>query len=142
MTGLPARTLRTGNRRRRHFAAVAILVVLGTSACSDANRRRIEAEAAALTGGSPSRGVTSMQRYGCGSCHSIPGVRGASSLVGPPLKGISQRMYLAGVVANTPENMIRWIMSPPSIDSLTAMPEMGVSERDARDIAAYLYTLR
>jgi cytochrome c oxidase assembly factor CtaG/cytochrome c2 len=95
-----------------------------------------------LTNADPDRGRAAMKRYGCGSCHNIPGVRGARGLVGPPLGEVSQRVFIAGVLPNEPDNMIRWIENPPGVDPKTAMPNMGVTGRDARDIAAYLYTLR
>jgi cytochrome c len=95
-----------------------------------------------LTGGDPDRGVNAIGRYGCGSCHTIPGIRGANALVGPPLTRIARRSHLAGEVQNTPANMVRWIQHPQRIEKGTVMPEMGVGEDDARDIAAYLYTLR
>jgi cytochrome c oxidase assembly factor CtaG/cytochrome c2 len=98
--------------------------------------------AAEMTGGNPQRGAEAMRSYGCQSCHSIPGITGAQALVGPPLAGIASRSYIAGVMSNTPTHMIEWLRNPPAIDSKTAMPNMHVSERDARDIAAYLYTLR
>ena len=63
-------------------------------------------------------------------------------MVGPPLDHIAQRVYIAGVLPNEPDNMIRWIENPQAVDPKTAMPYMGVTPRDARDIAAYLYTLR
>jgi cytochrome c len=101
-----------------------------------------EADAAALThGGDAARGKELIRSYGCGSCHSIPRVPGAESIVGPNLQGIAARAYIAGVVPNTPENMIRWIMDPPSVDEKTAMPNLRVGAVQARDIAAYLYTL-
>ena len=101
-----------------------------------------EREAAAMTGGDPARGRAAISRYGCSTCHTIPGVSGAQGLVGPPLGQIASRSYIAGVMPNTPDNMIRWIENPPQVDGLTAMPNLGVSERDARDIAGYLYTLK
>lgn len=82
-----------------------------------------------------------MRAYGCHSCHTIPGVAGAEAVVGPPLTGWAERVYIGGRVANTPENLVRWIMDPHAIDQATAMPDVGVSEADARDIAAYLFTL-
>jgi len=88
------------------------------------------------------RGRAAIERYGCGTCHTIPGVDNASALVGPPLTGIADRMILAGELPNTPENMIRWIREPQNVETNTLMPNLGVTERDARDIAAYLYTLR
>lgn len=102
----------------------------------------VEETAAAMTGGSPSRGKEVIRRYGCEACHSIPGIAGARGQVGPPLDGIANRTYLAGQLSNTPENLIRWIRDPQSIQPGTAMPEMGVTEQDGKDIAAYLYTLR
>jgi cytochrome c1 len=69
-------------------------------------------------------------------------VAGADGLVGPPLAGIASRAYIAGVLPNAPDNMLRWIRDPKSVDPLTAMPNTGVTPSDARHIAAYLYTLR
>ncbi len=47
-------------------------------------------------------------------------------------------MYLAGVLPNTPENMARWIREPQTVKPGDAMPDLGVSERDARDMTAFL----
>jgi cytochrome c len=95
-----------------------------------------------LTGGDPLHGRDAIHSYGCDTCHTIPGILTADATVGPPLTRIARRSYLAGRVQNTPENMIQWIRHPHSVDERTLMPEMNVSERDGRDIAAYLYTLR
>ena len=93
-------------------------------------------------GGVADRGARLIGQYGCGACHTVSGVRGADGLVGPPLDGIGGRSYIAGVLTNTPQHMIRWIVDPHGVDSLTAMPATGVGEREARDIASYLYTRR
>ena len=114
------------------------IVFLALASCSQSTER----EAAAMTGGDPVRGRAAISRYGCSTCHTIPGVSGANGLVGPPLSQIASRSYIAGVLPNTPDNMIRWIENPPQVDGLTAMPYLGVSEGDARDIAGYLYTLK
>ena len=66
----------------------------------------------------------------------------ANATVGPPLTSVARRTYLAGRLENTPENMVRWIKHPRSVDEKTAMPETGVNDQDGRNIAAYLYTLR
>lgn len=95
-----------------------------------------------MTGGDPARGKAAIGRYGCGSCHTIPGIRGANGLVGPPLAGIASRAYIAGVMQNTPDNLIQWVLDPPRVDQKTAMPKLGVADAEARDIASYLYTLR
>lgn len=88
------------------------------------------------------RGRTALQQYACVACHRVPGVTGPQAHVGPPLEGIASRKMLGGVLPNTAENMVRWIRAPQQAAPLTAMPALGVSERDARDIAAYLATLR
>ena len=89
--------------------------------------------------GDATRGADAIRRYGCGACHRIAGIAGADGNVGPPLAGIARRVYLAGVLANTPENMVRWIRVPQQVAPRTAMPDMQVTAGDARDIAAYLY---
>jgi cytochrome c2 len=94
-----------------------------------------------VTGGDPQRGVAAIGKYGCGSCHTIQGISSAHGLVGPPLTGIGDRMYIGGVLRNTPENLTRWIEDPKAVDEKTAMPKLGVSQREANDIAAYLYSL-
>jgi len=111
---------------------------LTTAACGRSDR----ALAADLTGGDPGRAPDLIRYYGCGSCHEIPGVSGASGLVGPSLRRIAVRSYVAGVLPNTPDNLMRWIREPQQVDEHTMMPNMNVTEEDARHIAAYLYTLR
>jgi cytochrome c len=90
----------------------------------------------------PVNGKLLLRQFGCGQCHRIPGVAAADGNVGPPLDAIARRAYLAGVLPNTPENMTRWIRAPRTIDPRTAMPDLGVTEAHARDMTAYLYTLR
>lgn len=104
-------------------------------------RHDLQQKAAALTGGDPIRGKALVSRYGCGGCHGISGVPQAAGKVGPPLSGIGTRTYLAGRLENRPENMVRWIIDPRGIDPETVMPAIGVTARDGRDIAAFLYTL-
>ncbi len=94
------------------------------------------------TGGDPERGAEAIRKYGCDTCHIIPGIRGPAAHVGPPLNAIAQRTFLAGELPNTPMNMQNWIRDPRATEPRTAMPNVGVTEADARDIAAYLYTLR
>jgi cytochrome c2 len=95
-----------------------------------------------VPGGSAQRGAQRITRFGCAACHRIPGVKNASGNVGPPLDRIADRTYIAGMLRNTPANLVRWIREPQAVVPGNAMPNMGVSEADARDIAAYLYTLR
>ena len=130
-------------RAHRDSLVLASLLFAMTLAGGCTGAHDVEArEAAAMTGGDPARGPELMRKYGCQSCHTIPGVVGADGLVGPPLAGIASRSYIGGVLPNAPANMLRWIADPKKVDSLTAMPNVGVTPSDARHIAAYLYTLR
>jgi cytochrome c len=126
--------------RRRGWTVLLIVLVAG-AAC-DRNVTKIREEARLLTGGDPDKGVSAIGRYGCGACHTIPGVRGATGTVGPPLTGIAARGYLAGRLSNSPSNMKAWIQHPQAIARGTAMPEMGITDEDATHITAFLYTLR
>lgn len=95
-----------------------------------------------MPGASVDRGRTALHDMGCGACHVIGGVEGARGMVGPPLTGVASRSILAGELANTPQNMVHWIRDPQSVEPGTAMPNLKVTGPMARDMAAYLYTLR
>ena len=95
-----------------------------------------------MPGGNAEAGRRAISLYGCGSCHVIPGIPGARGVVGPPLTDFGRRVYIVGSLPNMPDNLVRWLRDPPAIEPNTAMPDLGVSQREARDIAAYLYTLR
>jgi len=95
-----------------------------------------------VTGGNPRTGKQLIQHFGCGSCHAIPGVPGATATVAPSLEKVKSRQFLAGRLSNTPENLQKWIRTPRAVDPKTAMPAVGVDEAQARDIAAYLYVSR
>lgn len=97
--------------------------------------------AEALTGGVVSRGQTAFEAFGCGACHAVRGVPQATGKVGPPLDGIGDRAILAGRLANNPDNLMRWIRDPRGVDPQTAMPPVGLTRGQARDISAFLYTL-
>lgn len=130
----------TSHSRTRHRLVVlaALAAAFGGAGCRspDLPPSRIVAN------GHPNLGPAAIKKYGCGSCHTIPGVSGANGLVGPPLIKWSARAYIAGEVPNNSENLITWITVPQSIEPGTVMPNLGVLDEDARDIAAYLYTLR
>ena len=129
-------------RRRIPVSGGLLIAIVGCAVggCTGANgNEEISRE---LTGGDPARGRQAIHNYGCDTCHTIPGILTATATVGPPLTQIGRRSYLAGRIENTPENLIAWIKHPRSVDERTAMPDTGVNDRDGRDIAAYLYTLR
>ncbi|HWV63153.1 MAG TPA: cytochrome c [Oxalicibacterium sp.] len=92
--------------------------------------------------GDPAKGRIALTQYGCQACHVIPGITGSDVHVGPPLEGLASRDMIAGSLPNTPHNLMRWIRDPQAVDPQTAMPDVGVSEAHARDIAAYLETLK
>jgi cytochrome c2 len=124
------------------FALVVICLVAAAIWYACSVKAAGKKAASQMTGGNTDLGKVAIQNYGCGACHTIPGIPGAHANVGPSLKQIGSRSYIAGVVKNTPENLMKWIQNPPGVDPKTAMPHLRVSEKDARDIAAYLYTLK
>ncbi|MFO7963044.1 MAG: hypothetical protein R6U50_03900 [Desulfobacterales bacterium] len=89
--------------------------------------------------GLPSLGRQAMIGYGCTACHVIPGIRKATGRVGPKLNDIGVQIYIGGVLPNTPGNMVAWVRNPLKFSPETAMPDLGVSTREAMNIAAYLY---
>jgi cytochrome c oxidase assembly factor CtaG/cytochrome c2 len=128
------------HRERGVVAARSIAVLIVAAFIAGCDRASGD-ERHMLNNADVERGRVAIRKYGCGSCHAIPGITGAEGLVGPPLGQIGSRVYIAGVLPNEPDNMIRWLENPPGVDEQTAMPNMGVTPRDARDISAYLYTL-
>lgn len=118
------------------MAATAVLLA-APAGCATVS----PAPPAEVPSGSPGRGAQLINQYGCGSCHTVPGVKGADGLVGPPLTRFGRRSYIAGELVNSGPNLQRWIQHPQAIEPGTAMPDLGVTPEDARDIAAYLFTL-
>jgi cytochrome c len=92
-----------------------------------------------ITGGDPDRAPAIFRRYGCSGCHTITGIPGADGQAGAPLAGLSKRVYIAGVLENNSDNLVAWIVSPRSFSPRTAMPATGISQQEAKDLAAYLY---
>lgn len=129
------RQARRGHRRPA-LSLVALALGLLLSACAD------EEPAWPVPGGDAERGKQQIAAYGCGTCHVIPGVRDARGQVGPPLTQFARRSYIAGQLPNNANDLIRWIMAPTAVEPGTAMPDLGVGPQQARDMAAYLYTLR
>ena len=112
---------------------IAICIVL-VSGCTQAPPPAL--------GGNPENGKLLLRQFACGSCHDIPGVVAAPGKVGPPRGGVGRRVYLAGVLPNTPERMAQFIRAPQNADPRSAMPDLGVTEEHARDMVAYLYSLK
>lgn len=134
----------TGRGRARTLGAAALTLgaalAAGVGACRGA---AAEGEPyRTVAGGNADRGERLLGRYGCGACHMIPGVRAAVGTVGPPLTAFGRRANIGGEAPNEPEQLVLWLRNPQAIEPGTAMPNLGVTDRDARDLAAYLYTLR
>jgi cytochrome c1 len=127
----------TSRRTLLHWVAGlgAAVVVVGCSTPSS------HVPAAESHQGDPDRGAKLIAQYGCGSCHEVPGVNGANGLVGPPLTHFGKRSYIAGVLPNNETNLAHWVQSPQQVVPGNAMPDLGVTGIDARDIAAYLLSL-
>lgn len=117
------------------FLAIAIALLANIT-----NRTDVMAEQH-IPQGDPQHGAVAIGQYGCGSCHRIPGINGADGMVGATLANLSRRSILAGQLPNNPDNLIAWIEHPQQMEPGVGMPDLGVSETDARDIAAYLYSL-
>ena len=104
---------------------------------------KVDREARNATGGISTRAIPIMIANGCAGCHTIAGVPGARGLIGPALDGsLARRTYIGGVLSNNPSNLIRWVRAAREVNPHTAMPSTGITEQQARDVAAYLYSLR
>jgi cytochrome c len=127
---------------KSHWMLAAGLALMMAGAIAGCSGGKAGGLSSTVVGGSPQHGRALIARYGCGACHVIPGVHAARGLVGPPLFFWSRRTIIAGEMPNTPGNLERWIENPPAIEPGTAMPNLGVTPAQARDMAAYLYTLQ
>jgi len=94
------------------------------------------------TGGYVRQGRDAILSRHCGACHDIPGIVGAHGVVGPPLGSFARRTFVAGLLPNTPSNLVRWLRDPQGLEPRGAMPTLGLDVQEARNVAAYLYTLR
>lgn len=120
--------------------ALALLTCAAAGGC-DLSENATEGKR--VPGGDPARGLAVLVggAHGCGGCHSIPGVRGAIGVAGPPLAGMARRGFIAGQLPNTPGNLVAFLQDPPVFVPGTGMPDVRMSLAEARDVAAYLYTL-
>jgi mono/diheme cytochrome c family protein len=145
MSGMPAWEARLDEADT--WAVVAFLVRLPAldaqayktmTVAQEAPKYSAGIASAPVIAGDAHRGKRILAQYACQSCHRIPGVTGSEVDVGRPLDGLVKRRVIVGMLPNTQDNLIRWIRNPQAIDPDAAMPNMGVSERDALDISAYL----
>ena len=92
-------------------------------------------------GGDADRGRQALVDYGCIACHTVPGITRADATVGPPLTAWAERSTIAGQFPNQPDHLVAWITNPQALKPGSIMPDTGIDEADARNVAAYLYTL-
>jgi cytochrome c1 len=90
------------------------------------------------------QGQQLLAQKGCGGCHTVPGVAGATGNIGPNLAGVASRTTIAGgaVPNNGPADLQRWILDPPAVKPGTQMPKLGLTDQEAQQIVAYLETLQ
>jgi cytochrome c2 len=117
------------------FSVLALLALALVGGCS-----KQPPTSEPMTGGNPRVGQQLIARYGCAACHQIKGIANADSKVGPSLNEIRDSSYVGGVLPNSADNLMKWIMHPRAVSPNTAMPELGVTQGEARDMAAYLYS--
>jgi cytochrome c2 len=133
------------SRARIAISVVVVAAAATLAACAliyALDQEKRTRRAIAMTGGDPRHALQIIARYGCAACHEIPGANLPGGQAAVPLAGVADRLYLGGAVANTPENLIGWIVNPKQYDPKTAMPVTGIGHVEARDVAAYLYELR
>jgi cytochrome c len=118
----------------RALIVLPLLAALVAAGCGGGKKPEL------VGGGDAQRGQTLIEKYGCGSCHQIPGIERADGRVGPSLDDFEKLRYIAGRLPNNPENARRWIENPKRIEPGTVMPGLGVTDDEARDIVAYLYS--
>ena len=127
----------------RPLVLVLLVTLLAGTAmvgCTRGDSPRAESPALA-SAGSPAAGRDAIVVHGCGSCHRIPGIPNANSLVGPPLDSWSGRSFIAGTLPNSQENLQRWLADPQEVRPGSAMPDLDLSDDEIADITAYLFTL-
>ena len=127
---------------RKHALGSTVILALTAILLSGCTGGQQPRRIAVATGGVPGVGRQVIAKYHCGECHTIPGIRGAHGVFGPPLNAMGRRTYIAGQIPNAPDNLVHWIMEPTSLKPQTAMPDLNIPEQQARDVAAYLYSLQ
>lgn len=116
-------------------AGVVIGALLASGCVDKAQKPRPVAQ------GDPARGLATIERVGCAACHAVPGVRWPQGRTGGALAGIGARPLIAGRLPNQPDVMAAFVRDAPSLLPDVAMPPMPLTDDQARDVAAYLYTL-
>lgn len=78
----------------------------------------------------------------CAGCHTVRG-SSAAGIHGPDLTHLqSRRRIAAGVLQNTPENLMQWITHAQVYKPGSRMPSMALEPAEAAHLGAYLATLQ
>lgn len=88
------------------------------------------------------RGEAAAARLGCGACHDMPGVDWPKGRVGPSLAGFGERAFIAGKLPNRAPLLADFVRDAPSLVPDSGMPAVPMTTSEARDIAAWLESLR
>jgi cytochrome c len=120
---------------RATTGALLVLAVLASGCAKEEPVSRV-------AGGDPERGRLLVQQYQCAACHFIPEVQGPNGDAGPSLESMGRLSYIAGSIPNQPENMIRFLQNPPAVKPGTLMPALGITDDEARHMAAFMYSLK
>jgi cytochrome c2 len=129
--------------RRLNIVMVAVGIILFVMTGGDLALRGLtrvpSSPSWAVPGGDTRRARIAIAKYGCGGCHAIPGIHEATGRVGPMLTDFKRQAFIAGKLPNVPHNLVHWIQNPQKIDPGVAMPNLGVTQTEAKDIADFLY---
>lgn len=128
--------------RMRLAASLGLLATTLLMLAGCGQERRPDAAYTSVPSGSADRGLRLIAHYQCASCHEIPEAPGHRGGMGPSLEAFGRRSYIAGHVPNIPSLLYQWIENPQTLVPGTPMPDVGVSKEDARDMAAYLLSLK
>src|SRR2546425_213535 len=91
--------------------------------------------------GLAAEGKTLYASRGCVGCHTIRGV--SAGVLGPDLTTFgSRRTLAAGMFPNTPERVAEWVKNPGGLKPGVKMPALGLTDDQARAVAAYLASLK
>jgi cytochrome c len=137
----------TSNLSKPCWMAIAVGLLCSLAACNEGGSPPTQElnqkfDTQRIVGGDPATGRSIVAAVECGVCHVIPGIAGADGIVGPPLTEFAHRQFIGGVVPNHAGTLVQWVQDPSSLAPETGMPALGLSEDEARHVAAYLLTLR
>jgi L-cysteine S-thiosulfotransferase len=132
-----------GREEPRRPARITLVAFAGLAVVGCSLSETASADSKQVAGGDPARGkaVVTGGQYGCTACHTVPGIQAPAGVVGPPLVGMARRAFIAGQLPNKPDVLVAFLQDPPSLVPETGMPDVRLGLQEARDIAAYLYTL-